>query len=237
MTDERQPGGLDVFIRRAHQEAATSALAGGVAHYFNNLLGGILGLVTLAPSLGREDLVGLCGRLHVQVEEASLLTRTLLSLTRRGKWATTGDVTDVIARTRELALLAHACGGSAAAVTAELPKEPLWVAVPPPTFSECLMPLLVAAAQAAGIARPGEGSVEVRVWAEGDVCVIRLDDNGPPLPPDDGSDLQQLVDAGEVPTSRRLALAAAATHLRDVGGSLTRHATGCELRLPRAKAG
>ncbi len=86
MTDPNEPTSsedlIEQFLRSAHAGAVAGSLAGGLAHHFNNLLGGVLGLATLAPSLGKEELANLCTRVREQVDDASRLTRVLLNVTR-----------------------------------------------------------------------------------------------------------------------------------------------------------
>ncbi len=78
--------------QKALQEAArleaTTTLAGGIAHQFNNLLFGVLGNAELLQ-LRLEDRPDAIGRLEIirqQAEKASELVRQLLAFARRGQY-------------------------------------------------------------------------------------------------------------------------------------------------------
>jgi two-component system cell cycle sensor histidine kinase/response regulator CckA len=74
--------------QRLQQEKmqAVSQLAGGVAHDFNNQLGGILGFAELlAESLGDPTLKGYAASIMTAATRSADLTRQLLAFNRRGK--------------------------------------------------------------------------------------------------------------------------------------------------------
>ena len=127
----------------AHAASVVSSIAGGVAHHFNNLLGGMLGLVTLAPNLDREALTSLSERLRDKIEHASRLTQVLLGLTRRAHEEEANATCELTSRTREVCVLAATAGGPGVVIDTRLPDCELWAVISPVTFSRALLNLLV----------------------------------------------------------------------------------------------
>lgn len=213
-----------------HDSAVGGRLAGGVAHHYNNLLGGMLGFVALAPSLQPDELSGLCTRLQRQIEEASKLTSTLLAVTRSGTRSSGGnDVCELCAKTEELVRLSRACGGSTIDVRSETPSTEVWAAIPGLTYSRALLGVIVGELEALREAR-STAPINVSIEVDADVAIVCVTSalalpSEPPAGGDTGSD-----------AVRSLALVAARRSVGAVGGEVERReengGTRYRLQLP-----
>jgi hypothetical protein len=217
-----------------YDSAVGGHLAGGVAHHYNNLLGGMLGFVTLAPSLKRDELEGLCTRLQVQIEEAGRLTSTLLAMTRAGRGSVGNDVCDLRAKTAELLRLARACGGSSTEVRAELPDSETWTAIPELLYSRALLGLIVTELETLRATR-SNGAITVALEVDDNVSIVTLTSDA--APPSDS--VAEGTDRGP-DAVRSLALVAARRIVDAAGGAVERTGEGEEtryvIRLPRLLA-
>jgi len=151
---------VEAQLWQSQKMESLGSLAGGVAHDFNNMLGGIIGFADLL--LAREEDPE--RRMHLQsilkaAEHSSDMTAKLLAFGRRGK---------NILESVDLDALAHeACGFAAASlpqgVTVDLrPGAPPRVDADPSLVNQVLLNLLVNAAEA----MRGPGAIVVRTWDE-----------------------------------------------------------------------
>ncbi len=85
---EQEKKQIESQLFQAHKMEAIGQLAGGVAHDFNNMLAGIMGNAEiLAMKLSNEPaLLGLVERIISSSEHAAILTKQLLSFSRKGKY-------------------------------------------------------------------------------------------------------------------------------------------------------
>ena len=196
-----------------------SVVAAGIAHDFNNMLGGMLGLVTLAPSMSPHDLTSLCHRLADEVKHAAQLTRNLLDLAH-GTQNPDGQprATEVGEALRQVEDLVR----TTVPPTIRLQVEPLshrvWVSIGPTALSRVLLNLVINAVQALATTR--DGSIVLRAASNGGVCSIEVDDNGPGVPADKAEQVfQPFVSIGKSGGSG-VGLAAARGIIERAGGSL-----------------
>lgn len=90
---------------QAQKMEAIGQLAGGVAHDFNNMLGGILGFAELVHARVEDDpqLSEFTGTIISTAERAAKLTNQLLSFSRRGKlFSTVFDLHEIILEANDI---------------------------------------------------------------------------------------------------------------------------------------
>ncbi|WP_306599209.1 PAS domain-containing hybrid sensor histidine kinase/response regulator [Geothrix sp. 21YS21S-2] len=151
---------VEAQLWQSQKMESLGSLAGGVAHDFNNMLGGIIGFADLL--LAREEDPE--RRKHLQAilkaaEHSSGMTAKLLAFGRRGK--------NILESVDLDALAQEACGFAAASlpqgVTVDLrPGAPPRVDADPSLVNQVLLNLLVNAAEA----MRGPGAIVVRTWDE-----------------------------------------------------------------------
>ncbi|MEE8409984.1 MAG: hypothetical protein V3T05_10285 [Myxococcota bacterium] len=231
---------IEKFLNDAHHGAVTGSLTGGLAHHFNNLLGGVLGLATLAPSLGKEELTNLCARVRDLVEEASQLTRVLLSVTRSAEGATSGKLCELRIRSEELVKVAELCTGAATTIELSLPDTEVWAEIPSVAYSEILLNLVMSVVSAARLG--GEKTV-IRVWVEAhdDACLVTVEDPREAAVCDVVATMTQAAHAGAAVLAPATGLVAARSVAGRYGGSVAVEQTcgGARytVRLPTATTG
>lgn len=240
MTESKEPTSPDElveqFLRNAHAGAVSGSLAGGLAHHFNNLLGGVLGLATLAPSLGKKELENLCGRVRQQVEDASRLTRVLLSVTRSRESSAAGTLCEINSRSDDLVALVEACAGSTIDVEISLPDDEVWANIPPAAYSELFLSVMIGLVFAP---RLGNDKVIVRAKVATDeaICCVTIEAPTTVSIDGDSGSVTRAVQSGADVLTPLAGLAAARTLAVRAGGSVDvdRTADGLRfsIRLPR----
>ena len=95
---------LEEQLRQSEKMQAIGQLAGGVAHDFNNQLGGIMGFAEmLSEGLADPTLQGYATKIMSAATRAAELTRQLLAFSRKGKYLSVAmDVHQVITEVVEL---------------------------------------------------------------------------------------------------------------------------------------
>jgi len=98
IVDETHQKRLDERLNQAEKMASLGTLAGGVAHHFNNILGGVATFVDFALTSG--DLVAMKRALHMTAEaaaRAAKITQSLLSFAEhKTHRADLADLTEVV---------------------------------------------------------------------------------------------------------------------------------------------
>ena len=160
LRSEEERRKVEAQLWQSQKMESLGSLAGGVAHDFNNMLGGIIGFADLL--LAREEDPE--RRKHLQAilkaaEHSSDMTAKLLAFGRRGK--------NILESVDLDALAQEACGFAAASlpqgVTVDLrPGAPPRVDADPSLVNQVLLNLLVNAAEA----MRGPGAIVVRTWDE-----------------------------------------------------------------------
>jgi len=213
---ERRVREKSAALVRAETLASLGTLAGGVAHEFNNLLGGILGTAEEAAADAPDEPTR---------EALDLIARTA----RRGCGVTENLLR--FARPRE-PRIEPVDGGAvlrdaAALVEPEASRREVTLRVrgePPPPFladpGELHQVFLNLLANAVGFTPPG-GSVEATVGRERNDFVLRVRDTGPGIPPDHLSRLFEPFFTTRGSEGTGLGLAVSHGIVRDHGGTIT----------------
>jgi two-component system NtrC family sensor kinase len=170
---ERRVEEKSAALARSETLASLGTLAGGVAHEFNNLLGGILGTVEDAAEDAKEppvrealDLVARTARRGCRITEG------LLRFARPPAPRT--EPVDAAAILRDAAALARA-EAQRKGVTVEVTGEARPLPADPGGLHQVVLNLLANAVHFA----PAGGRVEASVADEGESVVLRVRDSGP----------------------------------------------------------
>lgn len=170
---------------RATRITALGALAGGIAHEFNNLLTCILGNVQLARLPGASDLAGRLGAAEEAAEAARGLTQRLLAFARGG--APIRAAVDMGTLLRETATVALA--GTSCRPVFDVDPD-LWPAL---ADAQQIAHVIRALVENAADAMPGGGTVTLAARnriadevGEGGArwVLIEVSDQGPGIPPE-----------------------------------------------------
>jgi C4-dicarboxylate-specific signal transduction histidine kinase len=159
--EERGLAPLLACVCEQHTRAVIATFAGGLAHHFNNVLSGVLGLASLASTLERQALGELCGRLRDQVDHTSRVIRVVLTLTRRAENEQQLASTEGRALAEGAVDLAKTAAPAHVAVTADLPAGELWVGVSPVVFGQLLLVGLHAAIEMLRAEETGQVSLSL----------------------------------------------------------------------------
>jgi PAS domain S-box-containing protein len=226
---------LEKKLLESEKIASLGSLAGGVAHHFNNILGGVA--TTVDYALGSDDPAVARRALRITADEvnrASKITHDLLSFAEGDRRPDElGDLTETVLafvdqlepglreRTIDLALDLNS------APVCEVPRHRL-------------LTVLRNLSDNAIEAMPGGGQLAIALWTEGDEVSIEMTDTGCGI----DEDTQRHVfepffttkDATR-PTGAGLGLAVVHGLVREMGGTISLHSTpgqGCqvEIKLP-----
>ncbi|MBI5507551.1 MAG: hypothetical protein HY903_02240 [Deltaproteobacteria bacterium] len=182
---------LENVLADLQTDAMLRPVLGGLAHHFNNLLSGVLGLVTLAPTLPAESLASLADKVKDQVERASHLTRLVLSITRCSHDAGAASATDLSVYTRDAVAVARTIAPAHVNIDLEGDLEPVWGVVSASAYANLLLHLLVAAID---LARPRPApTVRLSLGKDGDACVVTLTAEALAVPRCDHERLAELL--------------------------------------------
>ncbi|OGQ88269.1 MAG: hypothetical protein A2289_22905 [Deltaproteobacteria bacterium RIFOXYA12_FULL_58_15] len=177
-------------LRRAHAQWVRETLLGenrdeigavtsGLAHHFNNLLGGMLGLVMLAPRLGKDELTALCERLKSQVEGANELTTNMLEVARAIRQRRADEVTELGRALRETIELIRPGIPEHVRIGLDIDETPARVVITETAFARIVSNLIQNAVQAAP---DSDARVFVRLKTSVLSCTVEVEDNGPGVP-------------------------------------------------------
>jgi len=176
VTEERE---VTRRLLQAEKMSAVGQLAGGVAHEINNPLGGILAFAQLMSREERsaEDLENLTLIMDAATR-AKKIVESLLRFSRRPKQDERGDVD--LARVAEDALFLLSSQLKDGKVEVVRRMAPALCHGNGNLLGQILVNLLVNALQAIR----NQGRVTVETGVEGGVCLVRVSDNGPGVPPE-----------------------------------------------------
>ncbi len=148
-------------------------LLGGMAHHFNNMLSGMLGWVTLAPTLPPETVASLGEKVKEQIEHAARLTRFVLSITRRAGEPVGVAACDVTMWARDTVAVVRTTAphGVVLALDSGADKS-LWASVSPVDFARLLLHLMLLAVEEAG--ERSTDRLEIALTRAGDRSVVEL---------------------------------------------------------------
>jgi signal transduction histidine kinase len=227
---------LQQTILEKNQEVV-AVVAAGIAHDFNNMLGSLLSLVTLTPTLNAKELQTACKSLEMQVEQAALLSRNLLNLARPGPTEDTAAPTDLVVAARDAAAMVRPALHGNTRLLVHLPDEPMQARIAPAAFSRVVLNLLLNALHAVEGQR--DGRISVRFASDGNDCVLEVDDNGPGVPAEHADRIFEPFVSFTKGEGSGVGLAAARGIVERAGGALQlRHRGGpgaCfTVRLPGA---
>jgi signal transduction histidine kinase len=228
---------LDRALARLLADESLRPLMGGLAHHFNNILSGILGWASLAPTLPPATLATLSVRVKEQVEHASRLTRLVLSITR-GAAESAGRVCELKHWSEDALALLKTATPSHVQLVPVLPEEELWAGVSPVAYTRLLLDLVLTAIQLSPASKPSE--IRLRISREDGRCVVSLECPALELPDGPAPSIQELVALGNL-TTAPLAWATASAIVRDLGGELAFRrvdggAVAWVMRLPSSPA-
>jgi signal transduction histidine kinase len=195
-----------------------SALASGIAHEFNNLLGDMLGMVALAPSLDRRELKRLCEQLEAHVDRASRVSRNLLDLARTSQPQDDVENTDLAVAVQDAVEMIRLTAHDECEFDIRGEPGPIVARISPMAFSRVILNLLLNAVQELGWV--GGGKVTVRLSRVEHSCVIEVDDDGPGVPPDREDLLFDPLVGGGQGDGSGVGLAAARGIVERAGGTL-----------------
>jgi hypothetical protein len=165
---------LENALLDEHQHAVVAAVAGGVAHHFNNLLSGVVGLVSLAPTLDADAMGGLGERLKRQIDHASRLIRVVLSLTRRADSESAVQGCELVAQARDAVALAAVTAPASVRVESDLPDSEVLAHTSPVVAARLLLTLLTAA-----VRRVSDGEVRLTLRCADRDCEIVVTGTAP----------------------------------------------------------
>jgi len=165
-------------VVQAEKMASLGRLAGGFAHEFNNLLGGILGIAQAAAH--DDDLDEIRESLDVierTAGRASLISKNLLRFSRPGATAASGQA-DLVGVLRDALRLAE-IDATKRDVTLHL-DAPKWLALPgrDDELHQVALNLVLNAIQACDRG----GRVEISLSTSGDEALLAVEDTGPGVP-------------------------------------------------------
>jgi PAS domain S-box-containing protein len=149
-------------------------LAGGIAHYFNNMLGVIMGYADMLKSSARPDSEEhdqLSKILEASSRSADLVKQLLALAGRQAGKPDTVDVGEFITRRRKN--YQHLLG-DAVQLSFILPENPVFIRIDPSHFDTALTNLFKNAKDAI----QGEGGVTVTAGTDGQSVYISLEDTG-----------------------------------------------------------
>lgn len=172
---------LQQTLLEKNQEVV-AVLAAGIAHDFNNMLGSLLSLVTLTPTLNDRELQTACKSLEMQVEQAAMLSRNLLNLARPGPSEEVVAPTDLLVAARDAVAMVRPALHGNTRLLVHPPDTPLQARIAPTAFSRVVLNLLLNALHAVEGQR--DGTINVRLALRDGECAIEVDDNGPGVPPE-----------------------------------------------------
>ena len=179
--DVRERRELERQIIQADKLASLGQLAGGVAHELNNPLAGILmnvglAMETLDPQAdGYDDLK----RIEEDALRCKRIISNLLDFSRQSKMKRKPvDVNDLVQRT--IALVQHEAGLRDVAIDCSHAQGLPPIAADPIQIQQVVVNILLNALHA--VSRGGR--VRVSTLAQDGAVVIRIEDNGPGIPPE-----------------------------------------------------
>ncbi len=230
---------LQQTLLEKNQEVV-AVLAAGIAHDFNNMLGSLLSLVTLTPTLNAKELQTACKSLEMQVEQAAMLSRNLLNLARPGPVDDTAAPTDLVAAARDAVAMVRPALHGNTRLLVHLPDDRLQARIAPAAISRVVLNLLLNALHAVEGQR--DGTINLRFDCDGSDCVLEVDDNGPGVPREHADRIFEPFVSFTKGEGSGVGLAAARGIVERAGGSLElRHRDGpgaCfVVRLPGAEEG
>ncbi len=227
---------LQQTLLEKNQEVV-AVLAAGIAHDFNNMLGSLLSLVSLTPSLQEKELKTACKSLEMQVEQAAQLSRNLLNLARPGPTEHVAVPTDLLVAARDAVAMVRPALHGNTRLLVHPPDTTLRARIAPSAFSRVVLNLLLNALHAVEGQR--DGTINVRLApADGD-CTLEVDDNGPGVPPEHADRIFEPFVSFTKGEGSGVGLAAARGIVERAGGTLElRHRRGpgasFVVRLPAA---
>ncbi len=179
VSEYADPGALEAALCDEHARAVVATVAGGMAHHFNNLLSGVLGLVSLAPTLDPVAMGNLGERLKAQIDHASRLIRVVLTLTRRARSEEGLAQCEAVGQVRDVVALAAVTAAASVTVDAELPEGEVLVPLSAVAVDRLLLLLLTAAIDRVD----GAGGVRVTFETAGSECHLVVTADAAPGPP------------------------------------------------------
>ncbi len=227
---------LQQTLLEKNQEVV-AVLAAGIAHDFNNMLGSLLSLVTLTPTLKEKELTTACKSLEMQVEQAAQLSRNLLNLARPAPAEETGGPNDLVTAARDAVAMVRPALHGNTRLLVHLPEAKLRARIAKPAFSRVVLNLLLNALHAVEGQR--DGTIDLRFGSEDSWCWVEVDDNGPGVPVEHADQIFEPFVSFTKGQGSGVGLAAARGIVERAGGTLAlRHREGpgaCfVVRLPAA---
>lgn len=202
-------------LQKSHE--VVSRLLAGVTHDFNNMLGGMLGLVSLAPSLEKQELQDLCNRLKSSVDHASRLSRVLLQLSKQASPERNNSLTELVSSVRDALLVMQPTCGPHIDLSLEHVAKEIWVQADPLLVSRVVLNLLINAVQA--LQNKEQGRIVIRLRQDQGFGSVEVDDNGPGVSKTMAECIfQPFVSVGT--TGAGVGLAAAQAMVEKMGGTL-----------------
>jgi signal transduction histidine kinase len=227
---------LQQTILEKNQEVV-AVVAAGIAHDFNNMLGSLLSLVTLTPTLNAKELQTACKSLEMQVEQAAVLSRNLLNLARPGPVEEAAAPTDLVVAARDAVAMVRPALHGNTRLLVHLPDQKMQARIAPAAFSRVVLNLLLNALHAVEGQR--DGTINLRFRGDGNDCILEVDDNGPGVPAEHEERIFEPFVSFTKGEGSGVGLAAARGIVERAGGALKlRHREGpgaCfAVSLPRA---
>jgi CheY-like chemotaxis protein len=160
---------------------ALGTLAGGVAHEFNNLMGGIIGYCDMALKSEGEDLPERALRISLKAaNRASVIARNLLRFASRAEHRR--EPADLNTAVRDtVCLLQSDLESERIALQTDLQTLPA-IRLDLAQMQQVFLNLVINARQALQDQRQGRRRIEIRTWCEGDRVCASVRDNGPGIP-------------------------------------------------------
>jgi len=179
LIDQTQPKRLARQLRQAERTAALATLAGGVAHHFNNILGGVATYVDYALNTGEPTAMQRALRMTLEAaSRAGRITDGLLDFARPGQKAgRKADLAELVAD------FARRAAGPLAERNIELRRD-LWPIPPRPVPAEALRQVLENLRANAEEAMPDGGAIDLELCADVDGApVLTFADSGAGIDP------------------------------------------------------
>jgi len=182
--DETERRALMDEIERSRRLESLGVLAGGIAHDFNNLLAVVRGSIeVIAPDLESTDSSEALGRALLACDEAAMLPKQLISLSKGGEPILGSPVSIVPVVQRAIDVMVDSRRFD---VSMDIESDLLPAKFDETQISSLLHNLLKNAQQ--GMGDQGQIVVRIRNSVFGDdaaACVaVTIEDNGPGIPPD-----------------------------------------------------
>jgi hypothetical protein len=224
---------LEARLIEEYNRAVVATVTSGLAHHFNNVMSGVLGLVSLAPSMDSASLATLSERLKTQIEHACRLIRVVLTITRYADDEQLVESCEAVSRTRDAVALMRTTTSATTTIEETLPSSDLWVGLSPVAFNRLLLVSLSDAI--ARVGHQGQGRIRIELAQQGGGASLGVTGNAPTVRGAPyGSSLCELLAAGGTLDTSALTHAALRALAAEAGGTVSFDPAqyGIVIRLP-----